>query len=319
MRKIAGLLIVSAIISTNLLAQERNDVINVFNEGAKAMQTDIPTAIQAFEKVVTMSDQVGESVDDLKQKAVKVLPGLYVKLAVKALNDKAPASEVISSARTALAASVKYGSETNKANSEKVLVQGYNSMAAEFFANNDYENALVTFDSLLAINPDYLNAIYNKALIYIRQDNSASFEETIDLFIDKVKGGNDEEKVKQASTLALEYFRSKGSVAIQDEKLDEAIGLLTKSAKYGDDKDLFYFFADAYNKKSDFETAAGYAQKGLDLEPGDAEAKAKFYYQLAVAQLGMGKTSEACESFKNAQYGAFTEAAKAQRTNLKCE
>ena len=81
MRKIAGILIVSAIIGANLNAQTRNDVINAYNEGAKAMQTDVKTAIEAFEKVVVLSDQVGETAADLKQKAVQVLPGLYVKVA----------------------------------------------------------------------------------------------------------------------------------------------------------------------------------------------------------------------------------------------
>ena len=81
MRKIAGILIISAIIGANLNAQTRNDVINVYNEGAKAMQTDVKAAIEAFEKVVVLSDQVGETAADLKQKAVQVLPGLYVKVA----------------------------------------------------------------------------------------------------------------------------------------------------------------------------------------------------------------------------------------------
>ncbi|MBP1675252.1 MAG: hypothetical protein H6Q24_1390, partial [Bacteroidetes bacterium] len=71
-RNIAGILIVSAIVGTNLNAQERNDVIKVYNEGAKAMQTDIPAAIKAFEDVVALSDKVGESVNDLKQKAIQV-------------------------------------------------------------------------------------------------------------------------------------------------------------------------------------------------------------------------------------------------------
>ena len=82
---------------------------------------------------------------------------------------------------------------------------------------------------------------------------------------------------------------------------------------------MFYFFADVYNKKNSFTEGAEFAQKGLDLETGDAEAKAMFYYQLAVAQVGKGDTAAACESFKNALYGPFAEAAKAQRTNLKCQ
>lgn len=319
MKLFAGIVVISAIIGTNLKAQERNDVIQAYNEGAKSMQTDIQAAIQAFEKVVTLSDKVGETANDLKQKAIQVLPGLYLKAANNALKENKPASEVIDGAKKATAAAEKYGNATVKENAGKVMVQAYNTMATGFFAKKEYEKALSTFDTLLSINPGYLNAIYNKALIYRSQNNAVAFEETIDSFLQKLESGKDDERIKQASALAREYFRAAGSQANQAGNLDEALVLLNKAAKYGEDKDLFYFFADVYNKQKNFNSGAEYAQKGLDLETGDAEAKAKFYYQLAVAQAGKGQTANACASFKNAMYGPFAEASKAQRTNLKCE
>lgn len=319
MSKIAGILIVSTIICTNLNAQTRNDVINSFNEGAKTMQTDVKTAIEAFEKTVVLSDQVGETAADLKQKAIQVLPGLYVKVASNSLNEKKPAPETIKAAKKATAAAEKYGSTTNKENASKILVQGYYNLGTEFYTKKDYKNALLAFDSLLVINPAYLNAIYNKALIFRSQNNATSFEENIDLFLEKVKSDNDSVKVKQASKLALEYFRASGSQASQANKLDEAIVMLNKAAKYGDDKDLFYYFADVYNKQKNFNSGAEYANKGLTLETGSSEAKAKFYFQLAMAQAGKGQTTDACASFKNAMYGAFAEPSKVQRTNLKCQ
>jgi tetratricopeptide (TPR) repeat protein len=319
MTKIGGILIISALIGTNLLAQEQNDVIKAYNEGAKSMQTDIPTAIKAFEDVITLSDKVGASANDLKQKAIQVLPGLYTKIAANALNDKKPAAEVIKAAKTADKAAEKYGSAVNKENARKILSIGYYNLGTEFFASKDYNNALLAYDSLLLINPGYPAAIYNKALIFKNQNNAAGFEENIDLFIDKMKSGNDSVKVKQASRLALEYFRAAGSQANQANKVDDALALLNKAAKYGDDKDLFYYFADVYNKKKNFDSGVEYAQKGLALETGNAEAKAKFYYQLAVAQAGKGQNPEACESFKNALYGPFAAASKAQRINLKCK
>lgn len=317
---IAGLLVVSAVIGTNLGAQVgRNDVITAYNEGAKAMQTDTRAAIDAFEKVITLSDQVGEEAADLRQKAVQVLPGLYCKVAAVALNEKKPAAEIIKASKTAVIASEKYGSVPNQEKARKILSQGYNAMGADFFSKNDYENAIRAFDSLLVVNPDYLNAYYNKALIYIKQDNADAFEGTMDLYLEKLKSTNDTVKIQKASQTALEYFRSSGSKANQANKLDDALVLLNKAAKYGNDKDLFYYFADVYNKQKKFNSGAEYAQKGLDLETGAAEAKAKFYYQLAVAQAGNGLTAEACASFKNAMYGPFIEASKAQRTNLKCD
>jgi tetratricopeptide (TPR) repeat protein len=319
MRKIAWILIASAIIGTNLRAQERNDVIKAYTEGAKTIQTDVQAAITAFENVITLSDKVGETAADLKQKAIQVLPGLYIKVASNALNEKRPATEIIRAAKVAAQAAEKYGSTSGKENAGKILTQGYYNRGTELFTAKDYNNAVLAFDTLLSINPNYTAAIYNKALIFRSQNNTAAFEENINSFIEKVKSVNDSVKVKQASKLALEYFRAAGSQANQANKLDEALSLLNKAAKYGDDKDLFYFFADVSNKQKNFESGADYAQKGLNLETGNTEAKAKFYYQLAVAQVGKGQTTNACASFKNAMYGAFAEASKAQRTNLKCE
>jgi len=315
----AGLIVVTAFFGISLNGQDRNEVIAAYNEGAKAMQTDVPAAIKAFENVITLAGQVGETADDLKQKAIQVLPGLYYKLAAAANNEKKPASEIIAASKTAYAMADKYGSATYKDNSNKILVNGYYKLANDFFGANDYANALLAYDSVLAINPNHIASIYNKALIYKNQDNAAAFEENIDLFLSKLEPGKDDEKAQQAKGVALEYFRAAGSKANAANKLDDALDLLTRAAKYGDDKTLFYFFADVYNKKNNFTSGAEYAQKGLDLETGDATAKAMFYYQLAVAQVGKGETSAACASFKNALYGPFAEAAKAQRTNLKCE
>jgi tetratricopeptide (TPR) repeat protein len=318
-RSTAVILAAYVFIGSNLNAQVLNDVIKVYNEGVKSMQTDINASVKAFENVVLLSGQVGESANDLKQKAIKVLPGLYTKIANNNLIEKKPALEIIKAAKAAEAAAEKYENAVNKENARKILVQGYYTMGTEFFGRKEYEYALLAFDSLLLISPGYISAVYNKALIYRSQNNAGAFEETIDLFLGKLDSIKDVEKTKQASALALEYFRAAGSQANLSNNLDEALVLLNKAAKYGDDKDLFYFFADVYNKQKNFDSGAEYAQKGLVLETGDAEAKAKFYYQLAVAQVGKGQNDDACISFKNALYGAFAEASKAQRTNLKCK
>ena len=90
-RKTAVILVVTAFLVTSLNAQERNDVIKAYNEGAKSMKTDYQLAITSFETVIALSEKVGESADDLKGKAEKVLPGLYFKVAYSAFNEKKPA------------------------------------------------------------------------------------------------------------------------------------------------------------------------------------------------------------------------------------
>ncbi|HPA87869.1 MAG TPA: hypothetical protein PK106_08730 [Bacteroidales bacterium] len=319
MKKLTGFLLAVFMAFSIASGQERNDVIKVYNEGAKLLQTDVQGAITAFENVVTLSEQVGESANDLKSKATQVLPGLYVRLANNAMKENKSAAEIIKAAKLASDVSEKYDNETGKNNASIILVQGYNKMGTELFTDKDYDNALLAFDSLLVINPDYSNAIFNKALIYRAQNNNAAFEESIDLFLGKLEAGKDDQAIKQASTLALEYFRAAGSQANQADNTEEALELLNKAAKYGEDKDLYYYFADVYNKKKSFDSGIEYAQKGLALETGDAEAKAKFYFQLGLGQEGKGQTAEACASFKNALFGPFAEPSKAKRTNLKCQ
>jgi tetratricopeptide (TPR) repeat protein len=317
--KTVSLIVVLVLSATAIKAQGRNDVIKAYNEGASAVQTDPQAAIKAFENVVTLSKQVGDSAADLRQKAVKVLPSLYFNVASDAFTAKKPAAEVILAAKKAVAAADKYENATTKQNANQLLIKAYNTLAGDYFSKDDYKSALASFDSVLMINPDYSSTIYNKSLIYMKQGNSDDFEKTIDLYISKMKPGTDDAKIKQASTLALGYFRASGSKSDQANKLDEALVSLNKAAKYGDDKDLFYFFAEVYNKQKAFDKGLEYGQKGLALEAGAAEAKAKFYFQIALAQEGKVQTAEACESFKNASFGVFAAPSKAKQSNLKCK
>jgi len=317
--KAVSLLVVLFFSTTIIKAQGRNDVIKAYNEGASSVQTDPQAAIKAFENVVNLSKQVGDSAADLRLKAIKVLPSLYYNVASNALTEKKPTSEIIQAAKKAVAAAVKYENTTTKQNADNLLIKAYNNLAGEYFSKDDYKSAIASFDSVLMINPEYSSTIYNKALIYMKQANSDDFEKTIDLYIGKMKAGTDDAKIKQASSLALVYFRSSGSKSDQANKLDEAIGFLNKAAKYGDDKDLFYYFAEVFNKQKAFDKGLDYGQKGLALETGTAEAKAKFYFQIALAQEGKGKTAEACESFKNASFGVFAAPSKVKQTNLKCK
>ncbi|MBN1107436.1 MAG: hypothetical protein JXA55_01655, partial [Bacteroidales bacterium] len=233
----AAVVVLTALLTGHLNGQGRNDVITAYNEGAQAIKTDVGSAIQSFEKVVTLADALGEEAADLKQKAVQILPGLYVRAASNLLSEKKAAAEVIKASKTAIAASEKYGSEINKQNAQKLLISGYYNLGTGFFSTKEYDKALLAFDSLLAINPDYITAIYNKALVYRVQADNDNFEKTIDLFLGKMVAGKDDARIKQASSLALEYFRAAGSQAIQSDKVDEALALLDKAAKYGEDKD----------------------------------------------------------------------------------
>jgi tetratricopeptide (TPR) repeat protein len=106
---------------------------------------------------------------------------------------------------------------------------------------------------------------------------------------------------------------------MQAKKPTEAISNLEATLKYINNNDVYYYLALIYNQQKKYAEAATNAKKGLDLETGTAEVKAKFYYELASALVGQNKKEEACENFKNANYGKFVTAVKAQLQNLQCK
>ncbi len=315
--RICGMLIL-ALFSVDLPAQERNDAIKAFNEGVTTMKDNPAGAIVSFENCIRIAEEVGDSADDIRQKAISVLPGLYYQQAYNLLLVEKKVPESLIAAKKSLDVAEKYNSTTVKENTQKLMIQAYTSMASSYFSKNDFPNALLAFDSVLMINPSHLTSLYNKALIYNRQGNTPEFTKSIDLYLEKLKDAGDTTRIGQANKIAIDYFRAAASKANQANDLENALTMLTTASKYGNDKDVYYYFAAVYNKQKKYSEALENARLGLAMETGSAENKAKFYYEMAVAQVGRGETNNACESFKNAMYGPFLEASKAQRTNMKC-
>ncbi|MBN1143060.1 MAG: hypothetical protein JXA72_01500 [Bacteroidales bacterium] len=319
-QKVAGLALVLAGFVSGMYAQEKNDAIVIFNQGVELMKANDPKAIETFEKCIALCEQIGDSASDIRSKAVSVVPGLYYKNAYNLLKTEKNIPAAIASSKIALKVAEKYDDPNVVVSAEQLLIQSYTSMASDFITAKNNEKALQAFDSVLMINPEHLPSIYNKALMYRSMSNTEKFTETIDLYLGKLKAAGDESKLEQPNKVARDYFRVAGGKANKANKLAEAVDLLTKASNYGLDNNLCYQFASVYNKQKKFDQAAEYAQKGLDLEPQTTpESKAKYYYELGTAQAGKGDTAAACESLKNAMYGPFIQAAKAQRTNMKCQ
>lgn len=318
-QKITGLSLVFALMGTLLFAQDKNDAIKVFNEGVELMKVNDPRAIESFENCIRVCEQIGDSANDIKAKAIQVLPDLYFQKAFELLTVDKKIEESLQASKKALAVANQYNDAKTRENTEKIMIQAYSTMASNYVTSKDNAKAIQAFDSVLAINPDHIPSIYNKALIYRTMANNADFEKTIDLYLEKMKPTGDSAKIEQANKIARDYFRIAGGKANQGNKLTEAIALLNTASKYGTDKNVYYQFASVYNKQKKFALAAENAQKGLELETGKPEDKAKFYFELAEAQNYLGKKTEACSSYQNAMFGPFLEPAKAQRTNLKCQ
>jgi tetratricopeptide (TPR) repeat protein len=319
-KRIAGIIALVSGISLGMFAQDKNEAINLFNQGVEQMKANDPKALETFEKCVAICEQIGDSANDVKSKAISVIPNLYYKKAYNLLMTDKKVSESLQASKVALQIAEKYQDPNVKEDIERLMISAYSTMAQGYVSSKENAKAIETFDSILMINPDHTASLFNKALMYRGLDNSAKFTESIDLYISKVKQAGDSASVEKANKVARDYFRVAGGKANQANKLSEALTSLNTALKYGSDNNVHYQLASVYNKQKKFELAAENAMKGLNLDDAAApEAKAKYYYELGTAQAGLGKTNEACESLNNALYGPFLQAAKAQRTNMKCQ
>ena len=309
---IVGTLLLSTL---NLHAQTKKEAVDAYNQGVMTMNTNTDSAIIYFERSVEISGKVGDEASDIYIPATKVLPRLYYKKVISLAKEK-KIPEAIAASKEAIKAADKYKNDSIKIETLKIESQIYFSMGNSYFTKNDNENALKAYDSALLINPNYTKALFNKAQVYRKMDKSDKYKESIDDLI--VKAGSDTVQIAAYKKNAHDYYRVTGTKANTANKLADAIENLNNAQKYGIDKDVYYQFANIYNKQKKWDEALTNAQKGLELETGTNEAKAKYHYEIAVAQAGKGDKDAACSSFKNALYGIFATPSKAQMQNMKC-
>jgi tetratricopeptide (TPR) repeat protein len=319
MKKKFGIIAI-AILSLNIAkAQTQAEAAACYNRSIGLMTADVNAAIVTIDSCITMCTTINDSASNaLKEKANSFRCDLLNSKATKLFTVEKNVNGAIAAAKEASTMADKCNNTKAKEKAQKFLPQAYSSMGANFFKNKDFANAIKAFDSALAINPNYSKAIFNKALAYKGLNDATNFGTTIDLYIEKITAENDTVQLAAAKKQALEFYRGAGSKANQGNKLPDAITLLTTAQKYGVDKDVYYYLADVFNKQKKFDDALTNAQKGLDMETGTPEAKAKFYWALGTAQLGKGDKASACGSFKNSMFGPFLEPSKAQIANNKC-
>ena len=85
LRSVAGMLIISAVLCFNLNGQTRSDVIKVYNEGAKTVKTDVNVSIEAFENVIKLAAEVGETmmISGTGHKFYRIASDLHLMRSVK--------------------------------------------------------------------------------------------------------------------------------------------------------------------------------------------------------------------------------------------
>ena len=135
------------------------------------------------------------------------------------------------------------------------------------------------------------------------------------------------EKAKASSETAIEAdiqnrvrgnFRTRATPLV-DKNPRGALALLNDALKYGEDSDVYFIMARAYNSAKQFDNAISSANKSLALAKGSAADKAKINFELGMAQNEKKNKTAACNAFKAAAFGQFKANADYYIKQLGCQ
>ncbi|MBO6792438.1 MAG: tetratricopeptide repeat protein [Balneolaceae bacterium] len=316
-----------AMASTVAFAQEEADAINAYNEAQELAQSkDFDAAINKFGEAIELGEAVGNA--DIVTRSKNYIPKLFYQKAAAAFQAfrSSPSvsglDNVIALFEESQSMGTEYGDSDISNRSRGVLAQLHFQKGTMLYKQENFEAADASFDKALQINSNYAKAYYQKGLVAKKMGGEV---ETIMSWFDRAinigNQVNDNTVVRQANNAAHAELLFRGSKAIENNRLTNAIELLQSSLTYNaESSDSFYRLAEASNKLGNYNDAIEYATTAIEHEQGGATDKAKIYFEIGFAQQSKGNKAQACEAFTNASYGSFRAPSEHKMEfELKCE
>ncbi len=303
-------------------AQTDKDVIDSYNKGVQLLNSDTKAAIAAFEKCISLADEVeelGDKAAESKKMAQDQIPKLYYKLAVESYK-KRDFQGAIDNFKKTSETGKKYGNTALAQKSERLIPRVYYAWGKQEYAKRNYENALKIFDKGLSISPNLASAWLGKALVYDKLKQEAKMKEAADKAIQIAGNIHDQKTLSAAKKFMRTYTYNHAVLSIQANKTDEALKYLNSSIDYGNNSpDVYYEIAKIYTQKGRYSEALSDINKAISLDHGNEITKARYYYTLGKIYEKTGKKAEACSAFKKALHPPYEESAKYELEHvLKC-
>ena len=308
-------------LSVSVNAQTINEVIEAFNAAAEEVNTgNFETAISKFEDCIDLATQLGDEGDEMKDRAEGQIPALYYKLATTAYKEKDYEGAITRFEET-VAASEQYGNEDLKAKSLKYLPSLHNAVGNRKYKEGNYEAAMTHFDKAIEYKPDYAKAYFGKGQVYQKQGDTENMLATLEKTIELSNAAGDEKTAKVASQKVRDHYYSIGRLAVKEDDYQTAVENLTRALEYDAEfSEPYYLLSVMYNKEMSYDKAADNAEKALLYDETEPQLKARIYYELGNAYVGLVEYDKACEAFANALYDPYTNTVKHKMENvLNCD
>jgi tetratricopeptide (TPR) repeat protein len=302
-------------------AQTINEVIEAFNAAAEDVNTgNFESAISKFENCINLATQLGAEGDEMKAKAEGQIPALYYKLAIDAYKAKDYEGAIEQFEQTVVVCD-QYGNEDLKSKSLKYLPSLHYVVANEKYKEDDFESAMTHFDKAIEYNPEYAKAYFGKGLVYQKKEDTDHMLSTFEKTIEVGNASGDEKTADFASQKIRDHYYSIGSLAVKDEDFQTAVDNLTRSLEYDAEfSEPYYLLSVMYNKEMEYQKAAENAEKALQYDQTEPQLKARIYYELGNAYIGLVEYDKACEAFSNALHEPYTNTVQYKMENvINCE
>ncbi len=298
-------------------AQTINEVIEAFNAAAEDVNSsNFESAISKFENCIDLATQLGTEGDEMKAKAESQIPLLYYKLAVNAYKDK-DYEGAIEKFEETVAVCDQYDNEELKSKSLNYLPSLHYAVGNQKYKGEDYEMAMAHYDKAIEYNPDYAKAFFGKGLVYQKLEDTENMLSIFEKTIEIGNASGDEKTAELASQKIRDHYYSIGRLAVKDDNFQAAVDNLTKTLEYDAEfSEPYYLLSVMYNKEMEYEKAAENAEKALLYDQTEPQVKARIYYELGNAYIGIVEYDKACEAFKNALYEPYTNTVKYKMENV---
>ncbi|MDP2424058.1 MAG: tetratricopeptide repeat protein, partial [Bacteroidales bacterium] len=302
----------------NLSAQTMEQVVEKYNTAAQLINTDAAGAVKNLEEAVKMADIVGEEAEQIKVMAESQLPAMYFKLAGELYKEKKNDQSIEVFEKSIIAGEL-YNDPGTVARAKDILGKLYFAQGNNHYRAAENDKAIEALNRSLVYEPNNARVQMLLGLIYRKSEDLENMTASMDQAIALAKVGDDEQTQSTCEKSMRDYLAVRANRNIQANKNSDALELLQKATKYGDDAQTYYLLALAHNRIKQYDSALESAQTALALETDNASEKAKIWFEIGNAHKEKGNSQEACDAYRNAAHGNFAEAANYQRQQvLKC-
>ena len=299
-----------------------DEVINLFNDAAdKTNKGDYQTAINDFEQLLPIAEQVGAEANDLAAKAKEQLPILYWQIAAGHLKQRKFDEAIPALEKTVELATQFDNNATSRERAERMLPQVYTAVGTLKFRDKNYGEAIEVYNKALKVDNTYSKAYLGIGLAYAEQENEKSMIENLEKAIELAKAEKDEKTVEVAVQKLSGYFYSLGDLELEDvDPVDKdftyAIEFYEKALEYDPvSSDANYKLAMIYNQKFDYDKAIEYGNKALESETVEVKIAA-IQLELGNAYFNIAQYPKACEAYNKAMVGPIEEMAMKRKEKV---